>query len=877
MADLRSFNNMEEIGTPRPVSRQVASDTSAATRISGNTALVEGLGGVVDAVIRGGDALAEKKAIRGLKGTPGDTAGFENPTGKLDEKQMMLGKDGVNSITTLEAKDLNFEKIFNARRTGAINGDRARELASTKLRSAVAANPNRAEAFRTAYGQYFGSGGAGMGTFDKTEQEALQDNRIKYGFNNFGLDPSLARNNPLEWEERFSRNLSLKEQNTYQDAVISSIESGIELDAIEQRNNIGPAIVNAITNKESPNFIGAQVKAVLASSGMGEDGTFDAAASAKAMQDLDSLKTVTRSQYRNAYSAMSETEFNSFYKPLEDYIDNASMVASGEMTFTQLQRENNIFQEGALAAIYGADQDAAQRFAGLNAITNDMQDVPPSIRVEQTKLAQQLLNSMNATTNPTNPVTGIDVATDPKAYNRKMQSWLNGAPDALTSGHAADVNRGNDALVMVTKDINSNPTAVTSETYNRWFDVIGNEEAFGNLPQETKDMVFDSISNGALDDYLAQTVQEWKRNTPRNVQITYDTTSNRILAVPTTGDRIDRMAANSLNAKLGSTNTVFTAMDGLGVLESSNKVLFPVYEALGISVADGIPDPLSNVTSYNDFPLASRPRRRFSFLADAVAEGSATPSQRNEFQAALDEDPRLMRTGIESLNKAIGALDAPPVVETSAPPAPNADANPRMQDAPDQVPVTLPSGATLNLDGNDPMDAVYKAMSSAETAAAPDPFIRTTISTAPGSSAYGPTQITKKLVDDYLTRKSDLFTPAQTAFLEKMSKQGEVMLDMGNGDWKNLPDDWSKEIDGETYTAADYKTFEYGGPGVLRSPEDKALYEQVAKIMLAEHIRENDGDIAAAIQQWRGRENGMAPEEDYSERFFSTLEVESGG
>jgi hypothetical protein len=122
-----------------------------------------------------------------------------------------------------------------------------------------------------------------------------------------------------------------------------------------------------------------------------------------------------------------------------------------------------------------------------------------------------------------------------------------------------------------------------------------------------------------------------------------------------------------------------------------------------------------------------------------------------------------------------------------------------------------------------------------------------------------------------------LFTPAQTAFLEKMSKQGEVMLDMGNGDWKNLPDDWSKEIDGETYTAADYETFEYGGPGVLRSPEDKALYEQIAKIMLAEHIRENDGDIAAAIQQWRGRENGMAPEEDYSERFFSTLEVESGG
>jgi hypothetical protein len=175
------------------------------------------------------------------------------------------------------------------------------------------------------------------------------------------------------------------------------------------------------------------------------------------------------------------------------------------------------------------------------------------------------------------------------------------------------------------------------------------------------------------------------------------------------------------------------------------------------------------------------------------------------------------------------------------------------------------------------MDAVYKAMSSAETAAAPDPFIRTTISTAPGSSAYGPTQITKRLVDDYLTRKSDLFTPAQTAFLEKMSKQGEVMLDMGNGDWKNLPDDWSKEIDGKTYTAADYKIFEYGGPGVLRSPEDKALYEQVAKIMLAEHIRENDGDIAAAIQQWRGRENGMAPEEDYSERFFSTLEVESGG
>ncbi|EHY6648639.1 hypothetical protein K4M64_004537 [Salmonella enterica] len=125
----------------------------------------------------------------------------------------------------------------------------------------------------------------------------------------------------------------------------------------------------------------------------------------------------------------------------------------------------------------------------------------------------------------------------------------------------------------------------------------------------------------------------------------------------------------------------------------------------------------------------------------------------------------------------------------------------------------------------------YKSIASAETGGLPDPFIRTK---APEggkpSTAYGKAQITKKLVDDFRSRNSKIFTKSELDYLDRLSEQGSQMLAAS-------PDD---------------PVYGYGAPGVLNTPEDRKLYDQVAVKMLDFMLKKNGGSYDKTLAEWRG-------------------------
>lgn len=134
-------------------------------------------------------------------------------------------------------------------------------------------------------------------------------------------------------------------------------------------------------------------------------------------------------------------------------------------------------------------------------------------------------------------------------------------------------------------------------------------------------------------------------------------------------------------------------------------------------------------------------------------------------------------------------------------------------------------------------DKLYTAFASAETGGIEDPYIRTRAqdpSSNRHSSAYGPVQITYTLAEDYLNNKPDLFTKEEKKYLERFVGQGKMML-------------WNSQG-----VNTDRTELAYGGQGYLNSPEDKKMYEKVAKKMLVDTFRRNNGNLQATITAWRG-------------------------
>lgn len=128
-----------------------------------------------------------------------------------------------------------------------------------------------------------------------------------------------------------------------------------------------------------------------------------------------------------------------------------------------------------------------------------------------------------------------------------------------------------------------------------------------------------------------------------------------------------------------------------------------------------------------------------------------------------------------------------------------------------------------------------------------DIFIRTKSNPADNNStAYGPMQLTKSLASIYLTKYQSIFSAEEKAYLKKFIAQGEAMN--------------HKEVDNDP-------VYGYGKKGepYFYSTEGKRLYYQVALKIWKQHITKAEGNIAKALEIWRGK----AHEQD--NRYFQYL------
>jgi hypothetical protein len=131
----------------------------------------------------------------------------------------------------------------------------------------------------------------------------------------------------------------------------------------------------------------------------------------------------------------------------------------------------------------------------------------------------------------------------------------------------------------------------------------------------------------------------------------------------------------------------------------------------------------------------------------------------------------------------------------------------------------------------------------AETGSVEDPYIRTKFAPRLGSSAYGPSQITRGLLRDSLDKID--YTPAEREFANHMIGRQTLALRFGynpNSKSSSKDDLWRKfQKAFPKASKAEFNELQYGGNlGVLRNEEDKATYQSIAKKLFNQQITQFD-------------------------------------
>lgn len=159
-----------------------------------------------------------------------------------------------------------------------------------------------------------------------------------------------------------------------------------------------------------------------------------------------------------------------------------------------------------------------------------------------------------------------------------------------------------------------------------------------------------------------------------------------------------------------------------------------------------------------------------------------------------------------------------------------------------------------NIDvAGEPVGTLMEAIAQVETGGESDPFVRTRVTPKGGSTAYGPLQVTKTLVDAYLRNRSDIFTPEEVEYLERFQEQAEKFNEFGN------------EPDKEGYDAR----YDYGGQGELNSEADRNMYWQVFSKMFTDTV-EGSKDLETVAKRWHGGKDA-GKIKDYANKLRSTL------
>jgi len=150
------------------------------------------------------------------------------------------------------------------------------------------------------------------------------------------------------------------------------------------------------------------------------------------------------------------------------------------------------------------------------------------------------------------------------------------------------------------------------------------------------------------------------------------------------------------------------------------------------------------------------------------------------------------------------------------------------------------------------VDELYDAFKHAETGGESNPWIRTKVRPKGGSTAYGPVQLTKRLVDLYRENEPQVLAP-YSDILKKFDKQAELFKTHG----------------AEPEKQRGYNTiWDYGGTGFNWSDKEKDQYEVMNKAIMS-HMMTYQPDMDSFISGWRGESRGN--DRDYYERFDNFL------
>ena len=164
------------------------------------------------------------------------------------------------------------------------------------------------------------------------------------------------------------------------------------------------------------------------------------------------------------------------------------------------------------------------------------------------------------------------------------------------------------------------------------------------------------------------------------------------------------------------------------------------------------------------------------------------------------------------------------------------------------------------------IDDLYKAIAWAETGSSKydDPWIRTGDPFSE-STAYGPVQMTggggsmmRNVYNNPKMAKDMKITKEERNYLSRFLEQADRFLDPVSDEMGSL--------------------YGYAGPGVLRSDEDKALYERISKKIIEYEYGRHKKDIDAFIKDWRKKtENDVVVEDvEYNRKFKERLEKLEG-
>ena len=142
---------------------------------------------------------------------------------------------------------------------------------------------------------------------------------------------------------------------------------------------------------------------------------------------------------------------------------------------------------------------------------------------------------------------------------------------------------------------------------------------------------------------------------------------------------------------------------------------------------------------------------------------------------------------------------------------------------------------------------LYRAIAEAETGSFSKKWIRTTSMPSAGSSAYGPVQITKTLVEDIASRYPK-FKNSNKEYIDKFIKQGELFLKYGGKDM-----------------VKGFEKYDYGKSGDLTSQQDRIDYTKMAYDLMQIILKEKKYNLHAFIKRWRGKNFKEDP------RYFKTV------